>query len=64
MSENSSISEQVNEAQDSDTITYKFQNQKNIISEADELRKFSELKDQGIISEEEFNAKKKQILNL
>ena len=64
LSENSSISEQVNEAQDSDTITYKFQNQKNIISEADELRKFSELKDQGIISEEEFNAKKKQILNL
>ena len=47
-----------------DTVTYKFQKQKKNISEADELKKFVELKDQGIITEEEFNAKKKQILDL
>ena len=34
------------------------------ISDADALKKFAELKDQGIITEEEFNAKKKQILGL
>ncbi len=34
------------------------------MSEADELKKFAELKDQGIITEEEFNTKKKQILGL
>ena len=34
------------------------------ISEADALKKFSKLKDEGIITEEEFNAKKKQILGL
>ena len=33
-------------------------------SDADELKKFAELKDQGIITEEEFNIKKKQILGL
>ena len=33
-------------------------------SDADELKKFAELKDQGIITEDEFNAKKKQILDL
>lgn len=32
------------------------------ISIADELKKFSELKDQGIISEDEFNIKKKELL--
>jgi hypothetical protein len=32
------------------------------ISIADELKKFSELKDQGIISEDEFNNKKKELL--
>tara|TARA_Y100000589_G_scaffold291836_1_gene295580 strand:- start:568 stop:1290 length:723 start_codon:yes stop_codon:yes gene_type:complete len=52
------------EAQGPDTITYKFQKQKKYISEADELKKFAELKDQGIITEEEFNAKKRQILDL
>ena len=35
-----------------------------LISEADALKKFAELKDQGIITEEEFNTKKKQILGL
>ena len=34
------------------------------LSDADELKKFADLKEQGIISEEEFNAKKKQILGL
>ncbi len=52
------------EAQGPDTITYKFQKQKKNISEADELKKYADLKDQGIITEEEFNAKKKQILGL
>ncbi len=33
-------------------------------SNADEIKKYAELKDQGIITEEEFQAKKKQILGL
>ena len=33
-------------------------------SNADELKKYAELKDQGVISEEEFQAKKKQLLGL
>ena len=36
----------------------------NSISAADELKKFKELLDMGIITEEEFNAKKKQLLGL
>ncbi len=38
--------------------------QENTLSEADELKKFKELLDSGIISQEEFDAKKKQILGL
>ena len=34
------------------------------ISPADELKKFKELLDMGIITEEEFNAKKKEVLGL
>ena len=34
------------------------------ISSADELKKFKELLDCGIISQEEFDAKKKQLLGL
>ena len=34
------------------------------ISDADELKKFKELLDMGIISQEEFDAKKKQLLGL
>ena len=34
------------------------------ISAADELKKFKELLDMGIISQEEFDAKKKQLLGL
>lgn len=33
-------------------------------SAADEIRKLAQLKDEGIITEEEFEAKKKQLLNL
>jgi len=33
------------------------------ISNADELKKYSELKDQGIITEDEFQAKKKKLLD-
>ena len=42
----------------------KNQDGKGISSQADELKKFADLKEQGIITEEEFNAKKKQILGL
>ena len=42
----------------------KNQNNKGSSSQADELKKFADLKEQGIITEEEFNAKKKQILGL
>ena len=34
------------------------------LTEADALKKFAELRDQGVISQEEFEAKKKQILGL
>ena len=35
----------------------------NTTSKADELKKYAELRDQGIISEEEFQAKKKKLLD-
>ena len=37
---------------------------KSNISDADELKKYADLKDQGIITEEEFQAKKKKLLDL
>ena len=37
---------------------------KSNISDADELKKYAELRDQGIITEEEFQAKKKILLDL
>nr|DAY72944.1 MAG TPA: Short C-terminal domain [Caudoviricetes sp.] len=46
------------------TATQKPIQQTTTISEADELAKFKKLLDQGIIAEEEFDAKKKQILSL
>ncbi len=36
----------------------------NSVSTADELRKYKELLNEGIITQEEFDAKKKQLLNL
>ena len=42
----------------------KNQDNEGSISQADELKKFADLKEQGIITEEEFNSKKKQILGL
>ena len=38
--------------------------QVNNVSPADELRKYKELLDDGIITQDEFDAKKKQILGL
>lgn len=35
-----------------------------VISSADEIKKFKELLDMGIITQEEFDAKKKQLLGL
>lgn len=40
------------------------QNGSNTVSSADELKKFKELLDSGIITQEEFDAKKKQLLGL
>ena len=37
---------------------------KNSVSSADELKKFKELLDSGVITQEEFDAKKKQLLGL
>ena len=34
------------------------------LSGADELKKFAELRDQGVITEEDFQAKKNQLLGL
>lgn len=38
-------------------------NQKQALSSADELKKYSDLKDQGVITEAEFQEKKNQLLN-
>ena len=38
--------------------------QVNSFSEADELKKFADLRDKGIITDEEFNQKKKELLGL
>ena len=57
-----------------DEIRTAFENYKNndvvevsgapAVSAADELKKFKELLDMGVISQEEFDAKKKQLLGL
>ena len=41
-----------------------FVNQKNTLSSAEELKKYKELLDMGAITQEEFEAKKEQLLNL
>jgi hypothetical protein len=51
----------INEQRNSNKSQTIIQNQ---ISEADELEKLAALKDKGILTEEEFNQKKKQILGI
>ena len=45
---------------DSNTIT----NSSNITGQADEITKYKKLLDNGLITEDEFDQKKKQLLNL
>ena len=40
------------------------ENTEQVVSVAEELRRLAELRDMGIITEEEFNAKKKQMLGI
>ena len=49
---------------ESKKTTSKRRRVKSNISDADELKKYADLKDQGIITEEEFQAKKKKLLDL
>ena len=62
---------ETSEQTDSDSVTEKTANQNSSgagpagsFSAADEIRKFRQLADEGIITEEEFEAKKKQLLGL
>ena len=55
----SAISKLINSRQDNNK-----QEQVNNISNAEELKKYKELLDSGVITQEEFEAKKKQLLNL
>jgi predicted Zn-dependent peptidase len=43
---------------------FPIQNSTNALSSAEELKKFKELLDLGIITQEEFDAKKKQLLGI
>ena len=45
-------------------LNKKASTEKSAVSRADELKKYKELLDSGIISQEEFDAKKKQLLNI
>ena len=47
-----------------DKLKIKFKKYDPRISKADELKKYAELRDKGIITEEEFQAKKKKLLDL
>ena len=49
---------------DKDNDKQQLEDEANNSSQADEILKFKNLLDQGIISEEEFETKKKQLLNL
>ena len=53
------IRDRVNKAKDSKNVT-----EVTMLSPADELKKFKDLLDCGIISQEEYDAKKKQLLGL
>lgn len=50
--------------QSKDEKSEAIQTKSETLSSADEIKKFKELYDQGIITEEEFNAKKRQLLGL
>ncbi|MDN6733876.1 MAG: SHOCT domain-containing protein [Tetragenococcus koreensis] len=57
------ILQKVNKSRNTnDNYVYQFAQES--ISEAEELRKYKDLVDEGIITEEEFTAKKKQLLNI
>ena len=58
------ILDKVKEIRDSQKSETSTQSQSDNISVADEIKKFAELKEQGVISEEEFEAKKKELLGL
>lgn len=59
------ISENFKDASGKRIINRKEQNISiNSISQADELKKYKELLDNNVITQEEFDKKKKQILNL
>ena len=61
----SSINSHIHEVIDSiKSIPHTYQEQISSVSSADELKKYKELLDMGVITEEEFSAKKKQLLNL
>ena len=46
------------------SLSYDLRNQRDYQTLYDELKKFKELLDMGVISQEEFDAKKKQLLGL
>ena len=47
-----------------DKLKIKFKKYDPRISKADELKKYADLRDKGIITEEEFQAKKKKLFDL
>ena len=49
---------------ESSQVSSKSRRVQSNISDADELKKYAELRDQGIITEDEFQAKKKKLLDL
>jgi hypothetical protein len=49
---------------ESSKVSSKSRRVQSNISDADELKKYAELRDQGIITEDEFQAKKKKLLDL
>lgn len=57
----SMVIKQINKARDFDNNSIK---QRETISSADEIKKFKELLDEGVLTQEEFDAKKKELLGL
>ena len=58
------IKSTANYLSESSKVSSKARRVQSNISDADELKKYAELRDQGIITEEEFQAKKKILLDL